>query len=266
MQHTIQQLILKQLDGANGPMCDDCLAKRGPLKQRQDANREGRKLLIKGLISKETGRCAYCGATKLVSWLSHQVPMADSTQNQAMPRLIAPSHADLSSSRETVAALLPDSLPDPRSLNLPTFHPAFDFTWEPILEDGFSAYRFPTKVSKWMRVNHEQPAIYRWVPYRETPGDIGQLYIGETVNLPRRVGNYLNPYPRQQTSWRLNKLFEGFIQEGITISLDVLRFQHFNLGEVNVSESDLDDKLIRRFIEHMLASYYRKSGWTLINA
>ncbi len=152
------------------------------------------------------------------------------------------------------------------SLTLPTLHTAFEFTWEPILEDGLNAYRFPTKVSKWMRVNLEQPAIYRWVPFRETPGDLGQLYIGETVNLPRRIGNYLNPYPRQQTSWRLNKLFEGFIQEGISISLDVLRFQPFNLGEASISESDLDDKLIRRFIEHMLASYYRKSGWILINA
>ena len=262
MRQTIQQVILKQLEGANGPVCDDCLAKRGPLKQRQDANREGRKLLSKGLISKETGRCAYCGATKLVSWLTHQVPKEKPVEERGTPRLSTPTPVIHSTPKEFIAA----DLPDPSSLSLPSFSAVIDFTWEPILEDGLSAYRFPAKVSKWMRTHLEGPAIYRWVPYRETPGDLGQLYIGETVSLPRRIGNYLNPYPGQQTSWRLGKLFEGFIQEGLTIGLDALRFQPFDLGEISISESDLDDKLIRRFIEHMLATYYRKSGWTLINA
>ncbi|MBO9539648.1 hypothetical protein J7643_03550 [bacterium] len=81
-----------------------------------------------------------------------------------------------------------------------------------------------------------------------------------------RIGNYRNGGPRQQTSYRLRKLFEGLTTEGVTIVLERLRFDPFAVGEAEFSESDLHDKLFRRFLEHLMASYYRKLGWDLINA
>lgn len=90
--------------------------------------------------------------------------------------------------------------------------------------------------------------------------------MGETDALPQRLYQYLNPGPSQRTNLRLRALFDSEVAQGNMVQLDVLRFAPFALGKTMVMESDLTDKLTRRFLEHLLAVYHVRDGYTLINA
>ncbi|MNX85711.1 hypothetical protein D3C86_1175610 [compost metagenome] len=243
---TIQERILEQVALANGPICDDCLEPRAFLKQRQDANREGRKLAVKGQIVRPKERCAYCGTRKTVNVPIGHVARMEVRSNATSPAISEPA----------VTAKLEDL-----SLELRT-----TFSWEPVLETDGSLYCYPHLPSKEMKHKYDAPAIYRWVPYRSADGDLGHMYVGEAQSLIKRIGNYRHCSPRQQTSFRLRNLFEAYIADGVALRLERLRFDELALGSVVFTESDLSDTLVRRFIEHMMASYYRKLGWKLINA
>jgi hypothetical protein len=93
-----------------------------------------------------------------------------------------------------------------------------------------------------------------------------RLYVGEADILCRRIGNYLTPGPSQKTNIRLHNLFKGLVNRGCRIRLEILEFLPFYLGDIEIDTTDLHSKLIRRFIEHMLAAYYSKLGYELINA
>jgi hypothetical protein len=77
-----------------------------------------------------------------------------------------------------------------------------------------------------------------------------QIYIGESVDLRRRFGQYRGPSPTQQTNMRLNGLLKIAIAEGATVSVDIV-----NQGvELSINGAqvavDLTDKAMRRMIEH----------------
>ena len=46
-----------------------------------------------------------------------------------------------------------------------------------------------------------------------------RVYIGEAVNLQRRMGNYRRPGPRQRTSIRINELLNAHLDAGGTVEL-----------------------------------------------
>jgi hypothetical protein len=235
---TIQERILEHVARANGPICDDCLEPRALLKHRQDANREGRKLQAKGQIARSKERCAYCGTQKIVN-----VPIENASKMDVLHESVIPAKIDN------------------LSLELRT-----TFSWEPILETDGRPYCYPFLPSKGMKHKYDGPAVYRWIPYRSVGEELGQMYVGEAQSLIKRIGNYRHCGPNQQTSFRLRNLFEEYLANGIALRLERLRFDELALGSVVFSEADLSDTLVRRFIEHMMASYYRKLGWKLINA
>jgi hypothetical protein len=58
------------LQGAGGAVCDDCMAARAGYAHRQAARAAGRKLAVRGSLSRGPGACVACGKTKTVSSLS----------------------------------------------------------------------------------------------------------------------------------------------------------------------------------------------------
>ncbi len=155
--------------------------------------------------------------------------------------------------------------PHLKALNEEELLPGFRNRWEMVTEADGTTYRFPNLPSRAMRAIYDGPAVYRWVPFREVYGDLGRVYFGEAQSLVDRINNYRTGSESQQTSFRLRKLFEGYVVDGISVCLERLRFDHISLGSLVFTEDHLRDKLFRRFVEHMMASYYRKLGWDLIN-
>ena len=77
-----------------------------------------------------------------------------------------------------------------------------------------------------------------------------QVYIGESVNLRRRFGNYRGPGPTQQTSLRINALLKESIARGAVIAVDIVtEGVKLTINGCQVSV-DLTDKAMRRMIEH----------------
>ncbi len=59
------------VQASGGPICDDCLADKAALSQRQTANAICRGLAVRGLVSRWRDRCAACGKMKNVNqWVS----------------------------------------------------------------------------------------------------------------------------------------------------------------------------------------------------
>lgn len=80
--------------------------------------------------------------------------------------------------------------------------------------------------------------------------DRSQAYIGESVNLRRRFGNYRGPGPTQQTSLRINALLKESIAAGAVIAVDIVTEDvKLSINGVQVSV-DLTGKAMRRMIEH----------------
>lgn len=70
----------------------------------------------------------------------------------------------------------------------------FAYQWEPVLSGVGKEYRFPEKITSFMRMKYKRPAIYRWNIFRHEPYDEKLIYIGEARELcPQRMGLVRNP-------------------------------------------------------------------------
>ena len=91
------------------------------------------------------------------------------------------------------------------------------------------------------------PALYR---FRIRKSRKEKMYIGETVNLKRRFGNYRNPGSSQQTSKRINKILVTMLKEGAEISVSVMMSGAW-VDKGNGQEVlDLSSKVARCFLEN----------------
>ena len=79
--------------------------------------------------------------------------------------------------------------------------------WKPVLSDDSNQavhkYYFPNRITTFMNKTYMNNAVYRWDIYRETPEDSRIIYVGETVDIIRRIRGYLNPGSSQKTSLQL---------------------------------------------------------------
>jgi hypothetical protein len=133
-----------------------------------------------------------------------------------------------------------------------TVNLTIEYEWKPLTNQKGKVYTFPTKLSEFERgfsSRHSTPAIYRWVVKEED--NILAVYIGETENLSRRIGGYLNPGPSQQTNIWLNQLFRDCINCGLNVELEVLNF-HAILNGHSISQLELEDKHTRLMIESLM--------------
>ena len=143
---------------------------------------------------------------------------------------------------------------------------ALTYEWIAVENRPGIRYQFPQEISAHFRANWGGPTVYRWVIFKQEPGDLQRLYIGETELLPRWVNGYLNPGPSQRTNQRLKAEFEKELANGHNVVLEVLSFQPFDVEGILVSMSDLGDKMVRRFLESVFAMYYSKAGYIVLNA
>ena len=138
-------------------------------------------------------------------------------------------------------------------------------TWSQVHHDSDTPYTYPMEISRYIRTHWDKPAIYRWVVLNGSSSQIKKIYIGETVLLTRRIYHYLHPGPSQQTNQRLKAEFETEIQAGNKIILEVLDFTPFMIGNVTVSQQDLNEKLTRRLLENICIVYYIRLGVSVLN-
>lgn len=142
----------------------------------------------------------------------------------------------------------------------------FPFDWIPVLRSEDEVYLFPNSITPFMSRLYKSPAVYRWNIYKNILTYERIVYIGEGQQLiPSRINGYLNPGPSQATNKRLNIYFHEHIESGYKVQLEVVRFDEVTLGNLSLRQSDLKNRHFRRFLEHMLITYYQQKGYTLLN-
>ncbi len=140
------------------------------------------------------------------------------------------------------------------------------YSWVPVHVPAGGRYLFPSAVGTSTRVPWNEPAVYRWDVFDQVPRDLRKLYIGEAANLYTRVNQYRSPGPSQQTNKRIKADFQAQIDQGKRICLDVLRFEPFRFESIEITMVDLISQDARRILEHLFIFYYRKLGYTVLNA
>lgn len=142
----------------------------------------------------------------------------------------------------------------------------FAYQWRPILIDENREYLFPKKITSFMKSRYKHPAIYRWNIFRKEPEDEKLIYIGEAQELcPQRINGYLNPGPSQQTNKRIKEEFQGYLKKGFKIGLEILQFDEIRIKDFTLTNNDLYDKHVRRFIEELLVIIYKQKGFKILN-
>ncbi|MGB8652864.1 MAG: hypothetical protein WCD35_19635 [Mycobacteriales bacterium] len=87
------------------------------------------------------------------------------------------------------------------------------WTWAGPVTLAENRLRFP--------VTAREGGIYRMTLKSSDAAAAVRAYIGQSGDLRQRMGNYRNPQPRQQTSWRINELLVAHLQDGGTVSLEI---------------------------------------------
>ncbi|MEK7651778.1 MAG: hypothetical protein AAB351_01030 [Patescibacteria group bacterium] len=94
------------------------------------------------------------------------------------------------------------------------------------------------------------PGVYRWSITRAN-GDTS-YYIGESVNLRRRIRNYSVPGPNQMTSLRINKLFKTELKRKSKILLELIDLKELRVDNKVFSKKDLKSSYTRKLIENLV--------------
>ena len=107
------------------------------------------------------------------------------------------------------------------------------------------------------------PALYR---IRLTGAGGERRYVGETSNLSRRMYQYCNPGPTQQTNIRLNGIFVQHICYGGRIHVDLVQDgAQFCLNGA-ARAPDLASKFDRRLLENAAILIELANGSNLLNS
>lgn len=141
---------------------------------------------------------------------------------------------------------------------------AIDISWDMVFDRNHNPYNFPNSVTAF-DAKYKNPVIYRWNIYDNNPGDKKLIYIGETEILTRRINGYINPGPTQQTNKRIKGLFDAHIGNKSKVCIEILRIDKFTFGDIEIGNSDLIDKHVRKTIEGILILFYAKKGWKVLN-
>lgn len=142
----------------------------------------------------------------------------------------------------------------------------FAYQWIPVLTGENKKYAFPEKITPFMKRSYRSPAIYQWNIFRIEPNDEKLIYIGEAQELcPQRINGYLNPGPSQQTNKRIKEEFQDYLKNGFKIGLEILLFDDINIEDFALTQRDLQDKHIRRFVEELMIIIYKRKKFKILN-
>jgi hypothetical protein len=89
------------------------------------------------------------------------------------------------------------------------------------------------------------PGVYRLTLWEA--GAVARVYVGESINLARRVRNYVRPGPTQRTSLRINELLTEHMQRD-GVSFEVAGDVRFTVDDRDVAV-DLSRKADRVLVE-----------------
>ena len=145
-------------------------------------------------------------------------------------------------------------------------HALIDLTyeWITVVHDDETPYRFPLPIKR--SGPYAIPAVYRWLPFQQQPGDFRRAYIGESENLARRVCGYLKPGPSQKTNIRMRQLMDGLVSDGLHVQLDVLRIDQLVIEDEPMPPNALVDRELRRLVENWMVWQHRRAGFEVLNA
>lgn len=141
------------------------------------------------------------------------------------PPITAPSTTEAATSRDEA----------------PSVAVAVRFDWEAagaVMLDRKGKLAFPQ--------THSAPGVYRLM-FTSGAGQ-QRVYVGEAIDLRRRMRNYRTPGVTQQTSQRIHALLRGQLTTGGHVSLSVAHRAQIARGE-SWQVADLADKHVRRLAE-----------------
>jgi len=90
------------------------------------------------------------------------------------------------------------------------------------------------------------------------------VYVGETVNLRRRMRNYRMPGATQRTSIWVNRFLHDCLGEGDVVMLEACTEATTTWDAVREA-ADLESKVVRVMVEHAAILAERKGDWTPLN-
>jgi hypothetical protein len=212
------------------------LALPGGSSRHQQINQRCRVLVEEGLVCREKR-----GTARFGNWPTELFASGD---DAVLPQVTKAPSPDVSAT---------DNPGSPMVAVEPT-QVTVSFAWHSageVTADGKGGLSFPSL--------HRQPGIYRFrfMTSRE-------VYVGEAVDLRRRMQNYKTPGPSQSTSiWMRQRLEQAHAHNEI-VTLDVstdVRYQSKGIQEV----APLSSKVIRLLTENAALLSERLGGWTVLN-
>lgn len=105
---------------------------------------------------------------------------------------------------------------------------------------------------EWVSLEHENyknfesvPAVYRWT---FKINDKISVYVGETINLKKRINFYKNPGKTQFTNLHIK---ENYLDKSNDVILEKIKINKFTIDDKNILLDITQEKLLEN-------SYYRK--------
>lgn len=137
---------------------------------------------------------------------------------------------------------------------IPSTNFSVSFRWfsaGEITIDGNEKIRFPQLTTA--------PAIYKLCFTAQRA-----LYIGESIQLKRRMQNYRTPGPTQQTSIWVGKTLKSAMSSSETVFLNVCTDVTLSCGEEQW-DADLSSKTVRLFVESAAILAEARGSWKILN-
>jgi hypothetical protein len=139
---------------------------------------------------------------------------------------------------------------------------ATNFDWKPVVNRKAEPYLYPNDLSTLSRDLNSRPAIYRW---SLGPQDgRNEFLVGETENLYRRIGHYLKHKSGAHVEFRNS--FDKARNSGREVSLQILKFEPFNINGIIFSLDRLHDPFVRLVLENLCCLQVLEDGSRLVNA
>lgn len=237
----IKNKVLKIISCNKYSICDDCIQINQTFNRIQ-TNRCCNQLKRVDFITREKRKCGNCEKVKLSSNIT----------------LIGSNYLYKLENKNTLSE-------KSESKHYGEFNIRFKFEWISLKTQVNNNYFFPQNIDKTKSSKHNQPAVYRWILINSNGIKTQNIYIGEAVELAQRIYHYLNPGAEQKTNIRLNSLFHELVAKGNRITIEQLQFEPFKLDNHIINQNSLQDKLTRRFIEHLMATFYSHEGYNVMN-
>lgn len=138
------------------------------------------------------------------------------------------------------------------------------YSWDSVFEEEGKPYRFPRKMTQYMKSRYNHPAIYQWRICNKAGRN--KYYIGEAKQLcPQRINGYLSPGPLQKTNIRLNTFFHSCLENYIEIYLELLMIDSLLINEFQITQKDLEKAHLRKYVESLVIAHYMNKELEVLN-